>query len=201
MKIYLLRLSLMTFIELIVQFPPLGAQQLVFNPVTPQEGIGAVKGIAQDKEGYMWFAATGLHRYDGYNFTSYKNDSSNSQSLGSNYLESICIDHKGIIWVGTFDSGLDRFDPLTDVFTHFRYNSKDSTSLSNNSCTVIIEDREGIIWVGTHGGLNRLDQKTGKFMRYQHKPIDSTSLSNDQVRAMYEDRQGILWEFVIQLPS
>ncbi len=193
MKIYLLRLGLLTFIQLSLQIYTLNAQQLVFNKVAAEEGIEMVKGIAQDKEGYMWFAATGLHRYDGYNFTSYKNDPSNAQSLASDHLESICIDGKGIIWIGTFDSGLDRFDPLTDVFTHFRNNPKDSTSLSNNTCTVIIEDRDGVIWVGTHGGLNKLDQETGKFTRYQHQQHDSTSLSNNQVRALYDDRQGILW--------
>ena len=172
------------------------AQQFAFNPVISKEGTlsGLVAGIAQDAQGYMWFAATtGLHRYDGYNLTSYRNDPNNSQSLSSNHLESIYVDHNGIIWVGTYDSGLDRFNSSTGVFTNFRNKPDDSTSLSNNTCTVIIEDREGVIWVGTHGGLNRLDQKTGKFTRYQHKPNNSTSLSNNQVRALYEDRQGILW--------
>ncbi len=120
MKIYLFRLILLIQIGLIIRIFPLGAQRLVFNQLTSPEGIGAVTGIAQDKEGYMWFAATGLHRYDGYNFTSYKKDASNAQSLSSDRLESICIDHNGIIWVGTFDSGLNRFDPLTENFTHFR---------------------------------------------------------------------------------
>ncbi|MEP6595867.1 MAG: two-component regulator propeller domain-containing protein, partial [Ginsengibacter sp.] len=194
MKNYV-RLIALAFIHFAVQVFTLKAQQLAFNPVTSKEGIltGNINGIAQDAQGYMWFTATGLYRYDGYQFTSYKNDPSNAQSLTSDRLESICIDHNGIIWVGTFDSGLDRLDPASDVFTHFRNKPDDSTSLSNNTCTVIVEDHEGVIWVGTHGGLNRLDQQSGKFTRYQHKPNDPTSLSNNQVRALYEDRQGVLW--------
>ncbi|MBC7875218.1 MAG: SMP-30/gluconolactonase/LRE family protein, partial [Ferruginibacter sp.] len=194
MKAHLPILTLVV-LHLILQVLPLQAQQMVFNPVVPQEGTlkGIVRGITQDAHGYMWFAATGLHRYDGYHFTSYFNDPSNPYSLAADRLESVYTDHNGIIWVGTFGAGLDRFDPSTGIFSHFKYMADDSTTLSNNIVTVIIEDQGGVIWVGTHGGLNRLDQKTGKFTRYQHKANDPGGLSNNQVRALYEDRQGTIW--------
>jgi signal transduction histidine kinase/ligand-binding sensor domain-containing protein len=194
MKALLPLLSLVV-LHLIIQVLPLQAQQIVFNPVAPQEGTlnGLVTGITQDVHGYMWFAANGLHRYDGYHFTSYVNDPSNPGSLASDRLESIYTDHNGIIWIGTKGKGLDRFDPSTEIFNHFSNKVKDSTTISNNFCTVILEDHEGFIWVGTNGGLNRLDQKTGKFTRYQHKANDPTSLSNNQVRAIYEDLQGTIW--------
>lgn len=169
--------------------------QVIFNrvPLFEENVRGFIVAMAQDQKGYMWFAGTSLYRYDGYHLVTYKNDPLNPNSISASRLESICIDRKGIIWIGTFSSGLDRYDPESGVFIHFSNNPKDPASLSNNIVTSIIEDREGTIWVGTHGGLNRLDQNTGKFTVFQKNINDENSLSNDQVRALYEDRQGTIW--------
>ena len=87
----------------------------------------------------MWFASKkGLYRYDGYNIISYKNNPLNPNSLASNSLESICIDSIGILWIGTFGSGLDRFDPATEKFTHFHYDPKNNASLSNDTVFTIL---------------------------------------------------------------
>lgn len=171
------------------------AQQISFTRVTPGAGtlMGLVTGITQDPQGYMWFAAQGLHRYDGYHWKTYINDPLDSNSITSNKLESVLAARNGTIWVGTFGSGLDRFDPASGIFSHYKHVANDATSLSNNIVTSVLEDHLGNIWVGTHGGLNRLDPKSGKFVRYLHNPADPGSLSNDQVRVLYEDRQGTLW--------
>jgi ligand-binding sensor domain-containing protein len=149
--------------------------------------------MAQDSKGYMWFTGLELYRYDGYHVVTYKNDPLNANSLSPSRLECIYIDREDIIWLGTFGSGLDRFDPSTGIVTHYPNDPSDASSLSNNFVTVVIEDAEGNLWVGTHGGLNMLNKKTGKFIRYLKKINDSTSLSNDQVRAIYQDREGVLW--------
>ncbi|MEJ7681413.1 MAG: two-component regulator propeller domain-containing protein [Segetibacter sp.] len=171
------------------------AQQFTFNRVELfEENVrGFITAIVQDSKGYMWFTGVNLYRYDGYKMVTYKNDPLDSNSLAPSRLESIYIDRKGIIWIGTFGSGLDRFDPETGIFTHFPNKPDDPASLSHNIVTSIIEDNEGILWVGTHGGLNRMDQKTGKFIRYQNNPSDTASLSNDQVRTLYLDKQGTIW--------
>ena len=86
----------------------------------------------------MWFASKkGLYRYDGYTIISYKNNPLNPSSLESNSLESMCIDSSGIIWIGTFGSGLDRFDPATESFTHFHHDPGNSESLDNDTVSVI----------------------------------------------------------------
>jgi len=142
----------------------------------------------------MWFAtSTGLHRFDGYQYKSWFNDPLLSNSLAKDRLETVFAGRNGVIWIGTFEGGLDRVDPQTGSFTHYRYNSKDPASLSNDSVTAILEDRDGDIWVGTHGGLNRLNPKTKTFIHYRHRQDDPFSLSNDEVRVIYEDREGTIW--------
>ena len=113
--------------------------------------------------------------------------------MAANWVESIYADNNGIIWVGTFGAGLDRFDPETGIFTHFHHDANDATSLSNDIVTAILRDKQGILWIGTHGGLNQFDSKKNKFIHYRYNANDPTSISNNQVRAIYEDRQGTLW--------
>lgn len=160
-----------------------------------QDATWLVTGISQDAQGYMWFGTkrTGLYRYDGYNITSYKNQPSNANSLSYDAIESLYADDKGIIWVGTFGRGLDRFDPATGNFTHFRFAENNPLTLSNDTVTALLGDREGNLWVGTYGGINRMDKKTGKFKRYRYVQNDPASLSCDQVRTIYQDRQGTIW--------
>ena len=193
-----LQLSFFLFVLLLafVKSGPVFCQQSIFNKVIPSDGknFTHVTGITQDVEGYMWFATKkGLYRYDGYTMISYKNNSLNPNSLVSNLLESICADSSGMIWIGTFGAGLERFDPLTGIFTHNHHDPKDPASLSNDTVTQVLQDHQGILWVGTHGGLDRFDLRTGKFIHYRHNANDITSISNNQVRALYEDHHGTLW--------
>jgi len=193
-----LRLSffLIVLFILFVRTGPVFGQQIVFNRVIPSDGKNFVHvtGIAQDINGYMWFATKkGLYRYDGYSMISYKNNPLNPNSLVSNFLESICADSRGMIWIGTFGAGLERLDPLTGIFTHFHHDSKDPASLSNDTVTCVLQDHQGILWVGTHDGLNQLDSKARKFIHYRKNANDKTSISSNQVRTLYEDHHGTLW--------
>ena len=186
---YFLLLFLMAYL------PALG-QQAVLTKVSPPEDVtfGAITGIAQDKQGFLWLATySGLHRYDGYRYLSYYHDPDDKNTLASNRTETVFISKSGIIWIGTFLHGLDRFDPVSKTFTHFTHDHSDPSSLGDNTVTAILEDRQGVLWVGTHGGLHRFHPESGTFTRYRHDPQDLTTLSNDQVRALYEDRQGTLW--------
>ncbi len=174
----------------------LWSQQLIFHLVPPPEDIPwkLITGITQDPQGYMWFASNqGLNRYDGFKVTHYVYDPFNKNSLANNRIECIYADSKGMIWAGMHGYGLDRFDPINNVFTHFNNIPGDKTSLINDTVTAILEDHEKNIWIGTYGGLDLLNIKTGKFRRFSHIENDSTSLSNNHVRALYEDREGTIW--------
>src|SRR5678815_1434031 len=121
----------------------LHGQSITINAVAPPEGktFLHITGIVQDKQGYMWFGSKkGLYRYDGYNFISYKNDPLTLNSLGNNSLESLAVDSSGILWIGSFGSGLDRFDPTAEQFTHFRHDSTIAASLGNDTVTAILAD-------------------------------------------------------------
>jgi ligand-binding sensor domain-containing protein/signal transduction histidine kinase len=163
------------------------------NPPKDQPWSGIVD-ITQDPQGYLWFAAfNGLYKYDGHQYTFYQHESSNPNSLAFSRTESVFADKNGMIWIGTYGAGLDRFDPAKNVFTHYRHQANNAGSLGCDTVTAILQDREGILWLGTMRGVEKFDLKTQKFEHFINNPKDKASLSNNQVRIIYEDRQGIIW--------
>ena len=173
------------------------SQQVQITPIhfpdDPQATI--IVGMTQDNNGYIWMADNniGMLRYDGNHFELYKPEVNDPNSIISNRLECVYADKKGIIWIGTFQNGLDRFDPETETFTHFQHNNKDASSIISDSVRAIVEDDDGTIWVGTANGLDRLDPATGKFTHITGKEKDAVALAHDHVRALYKDREGTIW--------
>lgn len=169
-----------------------------FDRIAGTNGIslGKINGITRDKHGIMWMTDQTnkcLQRYDGNHLTRYQNDPKNKNSLGGSYPECVYADSSGIIWIGFYGMGLDRFDPETSIFTHYRHQTSDAGGLSNDTVTAVMIDHLGNIWVGDYGGLDLLDPRTGKFKHFSHRPDDSTSLSWNRVRALYEDHAGTIW--------
>ena len=173
-------------------------KQLFFNPILGNDGIflGKVNSIAQDPYGYIWLSDQdngSIIRYDGSRMTSFKFDQKNPNSLGGTYPECLFADTTGVIWIGFYGTGLDRYDPESGKFTHFRHKQGDPTSLSNDTVASVLMDHKGNLWVGTYGGLDYLDQETGKFTHYAQSDNDPSSLSCNKIRIIYEDHQGTLW--------
>ncbi len=168
-----------------------------FDRLSIDEGLSQsiVEQIVQDRQGFMWFVTEdGLNRFDGYTFTVYRNVSGDASSLSHNELKSIFEDGSGTLWVGAFEGGLNRFDPITEKVTRFRHDSSDSGSLAADTVRCITEDRSGRLWIGTQGGgLDLFDRTTGTFRHHRASPGAPSALSHDDVRAIYEDHAGTLW--------
>jgi signal transduction histidine kinase/ligand-binding sensor domain-containing protein len=175
---------------------PLVLDNIRFEHITVEDGISQNNTITilQDSDGFMWFGSEdGLNKYDGENFTIYRNDPDNPNSLGDNWISAVHEDHLGALWIGTLNGGLDRYDRELNRFSHFTHDPNDPQSLSNNEVTTIYEDSGGVLWFGTRGGLDRFDRETGKFTHYQHNPNDPQSVSAGAVLSICETQNGTLW--------
>ena len=86
-----------------------------------------------------------------------------------NVIVAMQQDNKGILWLGTEDSGLLLFNPADKSFTQLKHNDSDAASLSSNMIKCLLADARGNIWVGTlNGGLEKYDAATKGFIHYQN---------------------------------
>ncbi len=171
-------------------------EDIEFETLSLEHGLSqsSVLSIIQDEMGFMWFATEdGLNKYDGYHFTVLRHHPGDPGSLGHTWILSLLLDSEGILWIGTFHEGLDRYDTEKEEFTHYRNDPDDPSSLSHNIVWAVCEDRSGVLWIGTDNGLNRFDRETGRFTGYFHDPGDPGSVSDNSIRSIYEDGSGTLW--------
>jgi ligand-binding sensor domain-containing protein/serine phosphatase RsbU (regulator of sigma subunit) len=116
------------------------------------------------------------------------------EALTSDYLRSIYEDRSGILWLGSDDGGLCRFDPDTETFITYLHCPGDPNSLSNNSVRAVLEDSKGVYWIGTiGGGLNRFHPETASFTRFKSKTGDPKGIPSDFISYIHEDKTGRLW--------
>jgi ligand-binding sensor domain-containing protein/serine phosphatase RsbU (regulator of sigma subunit) len=184
------------FLFIFLAFTCFGQVQPRFRNISLLQGLSqsTVNCIIQDRQGFIWVGTQdGLNRYDGYSFKVYKHSQSNRSSLPDNYVQSLFIDSKGSIWIGTFGGGLSMLDPATDSFTNYGHNDNDPGSISGNQVMSIAEDASHNLWVGTSTGLNRLDPSKGTFKKYLHNDNDPASISSDKIRCIYVSSDGKLW--------
>ena len=108
-------------------------------------------------------------------------------------VKSIIEDDKGYIWIGTWEQGLLRYDPVQDRYYAYRNINP------AQSAHVLFQDNRGNIWIGTwRYGLVRMenpyDMEHYQLKFYTHKKGDSQSLCDDIIYKIAQDRNtGKLW--------
>ena len=114
-----------------------------FKTIDISNGLSnnTVKCIAQDKNGFMWFGTyDGLCRYDGVNFTIFRNDKNDPFSISHNFITSILALDKGL-WIGT-ESGLN-FLSFEDYKFHH--------------CRIRVQKNEDILILGSIRNIVQID--------------------------------------------
>jgi PAS domain S-box-containing protein len=172
----------------------LNSQTYQIQHLSTNEGLSSanVWSITQDSNGFIWFGTEdGLNKYDGYNFTVYKNNYLDNASISDNFILSV-IEFNNELWVGT-SNGLNRYNYKTNKFRRYFYNPNDSNSLSANSINCLLKDKKGRLWIGTNYGFNLYDPKTDKMKRFRLKMNNLSNLSGDLVRSITYNSKNILW--------
>jgi len=173
------------------------ADNFQFEYITMRDGLSqsSINCILQDSVGFLWFGTQdGLNRYDGYEFKIFKNQPFESNSLSNNWIQTMVETEPGVLWIGTWGEGLNRFDTLKNQVTRYNHTPGNPKGLSHNSIRALCKDTPRALWIGSRGGgLSRLDLETGAFTHYTHNPTDPYSLSHNEVTAIYKDSDGALW--------
>lgn len=118
-----------------------------------------------DKENTFWLgsARDGLLKFNREKgiYQRFVHNTSDQQSISSNYILTISEDTQGNFWVGT-KSGLNRMNRQTGTFVTYREND----GLPNNQVNGIQEDKHGRLWLSTNNGLCNFDPLKKMFKNY-----------------------------------
>tara|TARA_B110000208_G_scaffold58015_1_gene75971 strand:- start:1424 stop:5632 length:4209 start_codon:yes stop_codon:yes gene_type:complete len=164
-----------------------------FNYINPDTGLleNTVQTIFQDSQGFMWYGTpNGLYKYDGYNFTAYRNDYNDPFSLSENSVTALFEDKEGLLWVGT-GRNLNLLDRKTGKF-HSYLNSYNEQKEANKNIRVndIVQGENGIIWIATNNGLFEIIKNKEVPFSYTFKKIHQKIISTLGINALHKRDNG-----------
>ncbi|PJJ84315.1 two-component regulator propeller domain-containing protein [Mucilaginibacter auburnensis] len=187
---------LILWLGLLIGFKVAHAQtDINFIALTAKEGLpsNTVNAIIKDRHGLMWFGTSnGLSKFDGSNFTVYRHEVGNENSLSTNEVVALYEDKQGRLWVGSSGGGISYYDRKTDRFVTLKP-SHPSQKVQNISARSFYEDDKGNLWIGTYGNLFIVNLKTFQISskRIRNKKVDEPG--SFVVLAIFEDSLHRLW--------
>ncbi|WP_299046013.1 hybrid sensor histidine kinase/response regulator transcription factor [uncultured Polaribacter sp.] len=168
MKFLIKQKLILVFLSCCVNILSAQISDFNFRNINISNGLSnnTVASIQQDKFGQMWFATSnGLNKFNGKEFTVYRNIPNNKNSISSSEIISVLVDREGFVWAGTFN-GLNRFDPKTNTFKRYYKITSDKHTLTNGLVICSAEMRGGNIWFGTANGISIFEKNKNRFIRF-----------------------------------
>lgn len=162
-------------------FAFLPAQNIFYSyadhPVLGQH-LSGMKTLMEDQHGNWWIATfnRGLIHYDPHHeriITILHADS--TKALSNEFVQSVCEDHQGMIWIGTRDQ-LTRYNPKTKQSLFYGQEQ----GLQNPWICGIQEDTLGRLWIGTANGLYVLDSTRQRFQVFNEEDGLLSNQFNEQ---------------------
>lgn len=170
-----------------------------------------VSDLLVDKSGWLWVATQGagilkmktaeIPAQSGAirKITQYVK-SSGRLHLSDDYIMSLFESTNGDIWLGYWDNGLGRYDPVRDTFFQYTETAGFEVDLKAFPVVHLMETRENtqnFLWIGTRGGgvfKLRLDEKTNTLRlisKYHYGGVPG--ISNNFINALVQGRKGEIW--------
>jgi len=172
-------------------------KQVRFDRFSTRDGLSQnrIFDIVQDTLGFIWIATEdGLNRYDGYEFTIFKNMPNDSTSLINNFIQTLHVSKKGDLWLGGALSGLSKFNFENETFVNYQNNHFDQKTIISNNVIDISEDEKSNLWLATvDQGFDYLDVSSGIFYHMANMLPQGYEFSNEFLRIIHQDRAGRLW--------
>lgn len=162
---------------------------------------GEINELYLDDDNYLWIATNaGLTIFNTITNKFFKINSENCKSFSDNDILSIFEDNKGVVWLGTRNSGIlkSNRNQILDkkhknVFTnHLPTNFDDSVNY--RSVSSFCQDNQNNIWIGTHLlGVNIVNPNGENFRLYHNLAKEDSNSSNKSTWGICEDNNNNIW--------
>ncbi|NOQ25055.1 MAG: response regulator [Bacteroidales bacterium] len=102
------------------------------------------------------------------------------------------IDYNNIIWIGSKNSGLFKYNSSNNSIQKFEHKLSDRNSISNNNILSFCIGFSDLLWIGTKGGgVNKLYYDN--FYHIYHDTYNKSDLISNNIWTVNEDSLGFLW--------
>ena len=169
-----------------------------------------IRAIYEDSYGNFWVgsAGDGLHKMDRTKgtFERMLYDPSHPEKLSrppvqttfayaTDHITFFKEDIKGRLWIGTFQGGINVYDPATQKVSHYGTDPNSKEKIQDNNFWTAFKSRDGIIWITTWGSdlykINPYQVKVPNIL--SNTVFNTSSFNNNSVFAFAEDKSQYLW--------
>lgn len=155
--------------------------------------------LLSDSHGKLWMflGAGGIDCFDTKTekFERYTSDEKDSSGLPEKFLNFPYLDKWDNLWLGTFNSGLLKFDRNNRNFIKIANNPADEFSISSNRTLCAFADSlngNKYLWIGAGNfGFNQLNIETGEIIRIQWRDIKPGKKLYDFVKSKISNNKNI----------
>jgi ligand-binding sensor domain-containing protein len=152
------------------------------------QDVAVTEMLSLDQQSWLFGTSRGAAHVtrtnDAVNVKWYRSNS-DSNSLSSDLIFTLCRSHRGGVWLGT-EAGLDYLDYRAGRV----FRTHQGSGFQSGMMTSLWEDSLGRVWVGTYGhGLKVYNPSTGSWRSYTKRE----GLPNDQIYGILSDGRGGLW--------
>lgn len=114
-------------------------------------------------------------------------DPKDENSISSNGILSLLVDKTGVLWVGTFLSGLNVYDKSVIKFSFVSTGPEDYNKIKGPIRGFYVDENK-ILWIASQGsGLVSYDRSKDKFEFFTHNENNPASISSNLVKTIYDD--------------
>jgi streptogramin lyase len=127
------------------------------------------KTFFEDSQGILWVGSNNglLFKIDVGNYTldTFNHDPNDSTSIPSGMIVTMSEDSRNNLWLGTWPTGMCRFDKTTGKSK--RYYEREGGLIDNSVCKIIPDD-DGYLWVATKNGICKFNPVDETFLEYYY---------------------------------
>ncbi|MGL1889080.1 MAG: ATP-binding protein [Reichenbachiella sp.] len=117
-----------------------------------------------------------------------------TSTINQQAIRCIYQDLQGIVWIGTFEHGLNMYRDINVGFELYQHSTNDDGSLSNNNIWCFLEDHQGDVWIGTDNlGVDLFDTETKIFKNYMNVLGTSTDDKLPVLSMYQQEGEDDIW--------
>lgn len=155
------------------------------------ESVDFISAIREDSSGNLWICTPSqvyLLPKEATALVSLAAAFPNAEKTTSTRFTTILPDANGIVWIGTRDAGLDRFNTRTGEMNNF---NNAVNGLPDDKVVSLIKDKNDLLWVATLSGIARLNSMQSEFRIFSEE--DGLQKDGFSVGAVARDAAGKLY--------